>query len=104
MDNIEISTPKMSLINNIGNPHNYPRKYTLNIADSGVNIHISNESTPPMSPVIMSNNMTSIISYGSTIESSHEATLRLPGLTKTLENSYFTKNENIPTNIVGNPM
>ena len=50
MNKIKISTPKISLINIIGTPPNSPRKYTLEIADSGANIHPENEATSIMSP------------------------------------------------------
>ena len=53
-DKIEICTPKISLINNIGNLHNYPSKYTQAIADSGSNINLSKQATPEMAPEIMS--------------------------------------------------
>ena len=55
---IEISTPKLSLIDNIWTPCNSPSKQTLEIADSGVNIHLSKQATTAMSPVIMSNYIT----------------------------------------------
>ena len=68
MNKIKISTPRISLINNIGNPSNYPKKYTLEMAESGVNIHISNEATPRMALVIISKNMTARIPHGSKME------------------------------------
>ena len=40
MNKIKINTPKISLINNIGTPPNSPRKYTLEIADSGAKQYI----------------------------------------------------------------
>ena len=58
MNEIKMSTPKISLIDNIGTPPNYPRKYTLAISDSGANIHLENEITVIMSPVILSKDMT----------------------------------------------
>ena len=77
-----MTTPKISLINNIRNPSNYPRTYTLGITDLGENIHISNESTTTMYPVILLNNMHARLKDGSTMESSHIATLQLPGIIK----------------------
>ena len=65
---IKISTPKMSLFNNIKGPYNYPRDYKLAISDSDINIHIENEAIAKMAPVIMSNNMTSGTPYGNTME------------------------------------
>ena len=53
MNKIESSTPKISLINNIGTPHNSPIKYTPAISDSGANTHIDNESKATMKQVIM---------------------------------------------------
>ena len=50
---IEIYTPKLSLINNIGTPHNSPSKQTLAITDSGANMHLSKQSTTKMAPVII---------------------------------------------------
>ena len=40
MDKIEIRNPKISLINCIGIPPNYPSKNMLEIADAGANIHL----------------------------------------------------------------
>ena len=82
MDKIQISTPKISLINNIGIPPISPRNYTLAIVESGSNIPLSNKATPRMSPVIIQNNMIERLPHGSTIESSHVATLQLPGITR----------------------
>ena len=53
MNKIKIKNPKSSLINNIWNPPNSPRNYAPEITDSGDNIHLENESTQSMSPVIM---------------------------------------------------
>ena len=44
-----------------------------------------------MYPVIISNKMSVRIPYGSTIESSHVATLQLPVLTKKIDNLKFIK-------------
>ena len=53
-EKIKIITPKISLINIIGILPSSPRKYTLPTTDSGTNIHLSNEYTPTMTPVIIS--------------------------------------------------
>ena len=68
MNKIKMSSTKFSLFKNIGTPPNSPRKYTLEIADSDVNIHLANESTPTMDPVIISNNMTARLPDVSTVE------------------------------------
>ena len=52
------------------------------MADSGANIHLENESTKRISPVITSINVTSRIPYGSKMELSHIVTLQIQGLTK----------------------
>ena len=54
----------------------------LKISDSGVNIHPSKQSITTMASVIISNEMTEILPDGITMESSHIATLQLPGLSK----------------------
>ena len=77
-----MSNPKIILINCIGTPPNYPSKNTLAIADLGTNIHPSKQATRTMAPVIISNNMRAIFPYGSTMKSSHIATLHLLGLSK----------------------
>ena len=82
MNKFIINNPKLSLINNIRTPTKYTSKHTLEIADSGANIHISNQATPTMEPVIISKDMTSRLLYGSTMESSHIATLQILGLSK----------------------
>ena len=77
-----MSTPKISLINIIGTPPNYPSKHTLAITESGPNIHISKKVTTKTTPVIMSNNITERIPYGSTMELSHIAKINIPDLSK----------------------
>ena len=67
MNKIKIITLKIGSINNIRTPQNSPRKYTLAIVDSGVNIRLANEATQTMAPVIMSNNMTERLPYVITI-------------------------------------
>ena len=54
----------------------------LAIADSDANIHLAKQSTTRMAPVIMSNEMTARLPDGSTMESSHIATLQIPGIIK----------------------
>ena len=81
MNKIKISTPKISLFNNIKTPPTYSIKCTLAITDSGANIHIENKITPKIALVIISNNMNARILYGITMGSSHIATLQLPYLT-----------------------
>ena len=58
INNIEISNPKISLTNCIGNPPNYPSNNTLAVVDSGVNIHLAKQSTTTMAPVIIPNEIT----------------------------------------------
>ena len=67
---IEMSTLKISLINCIGTPPNYPSKNMLSIADSGANIHLAKQSTTIIAPVIISDDTKSRLPYGRTIESS----------------------------------
>ena len=54
MDKIEISNPKISLINCIDTPPNTPRNNMLAVTDSGANIHLAKQATTAMDPVIMS--------------------------------------------------
>ena len=61
MNKIEISNPKISLINCIDNPPNTTSNNMLEIADSGVNIHLEKQATTEVDPIIMSNEMTSRI-------------------------------------------
>ena len=69
MNGIKSSTHKISLIDNIGTPPNYPRKYTPAIVDSVGNIHLENEATPQMPPFIISKNMNSIMPDRITMDS-----------------------------------
>ena len=80
MNKIKISTPKISLINNVGIPPNSTSKYTLAISDSGAKIHLANQAIPTMDPVIISKYTTSRLTYGSTMKSSDTATIHLPGI------------------------
>ena len=77
MNKNEISNPKISLINCIDTPLNPPSNNMISIADSGANIHLSKQATTIMAPVIISNEITSRIPNGSTVESSHIGTLQL---------------------------
>ena len=52
----------------------------LAVADYGANIHIARQSTPTMAPVIMDNEIKTILPDGKNMESTHVATLQLPGL------------------------
>ena len=54
----------------------------LTIEEMGYNIQLAKQATTSMAPIIMSNGMTSRLPDGSTMESSHIATLQLPGLIK----------------------
>ena len=54
----------------------------LAIADSGENIHPARQATPTIALVIMNNEMKSRLPDGRTMESTHIATLRLPGLSR----------------------
>ena len=82
MNKIEISNPKISLINCIGTPQNYPSIKTLAIADSGANINLPKQATITIDPVMISDEITERLPYGSTIESSHILKIHLPGLIK----------------------
>ena len=64
MHKIKISNPKISLINCMGNQPNYPIKNTLEISDSGTNIHISKQATSTMAPYIIKNDMKARLTYG----------------------------------------
>ena len=54
-----------------------------------MNIHLANESTPTMDPVIISNNMNARLLYGIIMDSSHVSVLQLPGLKKKLDKFTF---------------
>ena len=54
---IEISNPKISLINYIDTPPNPTSTNMLEIEDSGANIHLSRQATPVLAPVIVKNDM-----------------------------------------------
>ena len=52
------------------------------IEDQDANIHLSKQATTTTDPVIIPNNTTARIPYGSNMDFSHIATLHLPGLSK----------------------
>ena len=54
----------------------------LEITDSGANIHLERKSTPTMAPVMMENNIKARLPDGFTMESTHIATIHIPGLRK----------------------
>ena len=53
INKIEISNPKISLINCIGVPPNYPGNNMLEIEELGANIHLAKQAMNKMAPVIM---------------------------------------------------
>ena len=85
-----MSTPEISLINNIRTPPNSPKKYTLATDGSGANTHLANEATPKMAPVIMSKHITARLPDITTMESSHVATIHIPGLTRKSRKNHIT--------------
>ena len=82
MNKIEISNPKIGLINCIDTPSNPTSNNMLSMAYSGSNTHLGNQATTTIAPVIISNKMTSRLPYGSTMDYSNIATLRLSGIIK----------------------
>ena len=54
----------------------------LEISDSSANTHLVIQATPTMAPVIMDNEMKSILPYGSTMDSTNIAKLQLPGISR----------------------
>ena len=68
-DKSKMSNPKISLINCIGIPPKPSSKNTLEIADSGANIHLEKQATRTMASVIISNDMTERLPDGSTMDS-----------------------------------
>ena len=54
----------------------------LVIADSGAHIYLVRQVTPTMVPVIMDIEMKARLPDGSTMESTHIATLQLPGVSR----------------------
>ena len=79
---IKMFNPKISLINHIDTPPNPTSTNMLAIADSSANIHIARQATPKMAPVNMDNKMKARLPDVSTMESTHIATLKLPGLSR----------------------
>ena len=79
---IKISNPKISLANHIYTPPNSNSTNILSITDYGANIHLVRQSISTMAPLIMDNEMKVRLSDGSTIDSTHIATLQIPGLRK----------------------
>ena len=59
-----------------------PVKTILSIAYPGVNIHLLKKATPTIATLIMENDMNVRLLDGSTMESTHIATLQIPGLIK----------------------
>ena len=78
----EISNPKNSLVNYIDTPPSPNSTNMLAIIYSGANIHLGRQATPTMVPIITENEMKAILPDGSTMESTHIATLQIPGLSK----------------------
>ena len=74
---VEISNPKISVINHIDTPPNPTSIIMLATAYSGSNIHPARQATPKMDPVIMEDEMKARLSDGSTMELTHTATLQL---------------------------
>ena len=79
---IEIIKPKISLINYIDTPPTPNITNILAITDSGANTHLARQATPKMDPVIMEYWMKAILPDGITMESTHIATIQIPGLRK----------------------
>ena len=77
-----MSNPKISLINHIDTPPNPTSTNMLEIVYLGANIYLERQATPTTYPVMMENEMKERISYGSTIELTHIATLQLLGISK----------------------
>ena len=77
---IEISNPEISSVNNIDTQHNPTSNNMIVIADSSANIHLAKQAIHTMAPVIMENETKARIPIGSTKESTHIATLQLPGI------------------------
>ena len=82
VNKIEIGNPKISLINYIDTPPNTNSNNILAITDYGANIHLEKQATPTMDPLIMENDINARLPDGSTMDSTHIATLQLPVLKK----------------------
>ena len=73
----------------------------LEIADSDANIHLANQATTKMVPVIMLTEITERLVYGITMESSHITTLRIPGISKQEKQIHISQKLRHPHNIIG---
>ena len=82
VNKIEISNPKISIINYIDNPPNSTSYNMLEIVDSGANIHLSKQATPTMAPITMLNGIKARLPELSTVESTPISKLQLPGIIK----------------------
>ena len=92
MNKILIIKPTISLINFIDNPTNTHSNNMIAIVDSGANIHLAKQSTTTMPPVIMSNEITTRLPDGSTMDSLHIATLQILGIiNKRGRSTFFQK-------------
>ena len=63
----------------------------LEIIDSGANIHLAKQANPTMAPIIMANDLKARLSDGNTMESTHIATLQIPGISKQAGQIYMFK-------------
>ena len=98
---IEIINPKISLINFIDTPPNPNSNNIISIADSGANIHLEKQATPPMDPEFMEYDMKARLPDVSTMESTHISTLQLPGISKQVRQIHISpQNADIPINVV----
>ena len=75
VNKIEISNPKISLINYIDTPPNPTITSMLEITESGANIHLARKDTPTIAPVIMENDTEARLPDGFTTEFTHVATI-----------------------------
>ena len=67
------------------------------IADSGVNIHPAIQATPTIAPIIMDNEMKANLPDGRTMESTHKATLQLPGIRNLVRQSHISQKYRQPS-------
>ena len=72
----------MSLTYNIKTLPNSPTKDNLSVTEFGMNIHLSNISTPTVAPVTCTHTTEEKLPDGKTMESTHVATLPIPGMSK----------------------
>ena len=80
MNEIEINNPKISLLNCVGTPLNYPGNKMLAITDLGVNIHLAKQDTTTTASLMLSNEIIARLPDGITMDLSQISTLQLPGL------------------------